>query len=77
MGHMVARILPVVTGIWNRYQRNDPRTNAGMCVAFMVISAAGANVFFAAGDWPVGLLFFGLFAYATAVDFAIGYHWRV
>lgn len=96
---------------WNRYQRNDPRTNAGMCVAFMVISAAGANVFFAAGDWPVGLLFLGLFvvyffdffasiglrlgelglgffhlvtgawlmylAYATAVDFAIGYHWRV
>jgi hypothetical protein len=26
---------------WNRYQRNDPRTNAGMCVAFMVISASG------------------------------------
>jgi hypothetical protein len=47
---------------WNRYQRNDPRTNAGMCVAFMVISAMGANVFFAAGDWPVGLLFLGLFA---------------
>ena len=76
-----------------------------------LISAAGANVFFAAGDWPVGLLFVGLFtvyffdffasiglrlgelglgffhlvtgawlmylAYATAVDFAIGYHWRV
>jgi hypothetical protein len=96
---------------WNRYQGNDARTNAGMCVAFMVISAMGANVFFSAGDWPVGLLFLGLFAvyftdffasiriplgeralgffhlitgawlmylaYATAVDFAIGYHWRV
>jgi hypothetical protein len=96
---------------WNRYQRNDARTNAGMCIAFMVISALGANVFFKAGDWPVGLLFLGLFAvyfadffasiriplgeralgffhtitglwlmyltYATAVDFAIGYHWRV
>jgi hypothetical protein len=96
---------------WNRYSRNDPRPNAGMSVAFMVISAMGANVFFSAGDWPVGLLFLGLFAiyfsdffasvglklgeralgffhlatgawlmylaYATAVDFAIGYHWRV
>lgn len=96
---------------WNRYQGNDARTNAGMCIAFMVISAMGANVFFSAGDWPVGLLFLGLFAvyftdffasiriplgeralgffhlitgawlmylaYATAVDFAIGYHWRV
>ena len=96
---------------WNRYGRNDPRTNAGMCVAFMVISAMGATVFFKIGDWPVGLLFLGLFAiyfseffatigsklggralgllhlvtgawlmylaYAVAVDFAIGYHWRV
>jgi hypothetical protein len=47
---------------WNRYQRNDPRANAGMCVAYMVISAVGANVFFKVGDWPVGLLFLGLFA---------------
>lgn len=96
---------------WNRYRLNDPRTNAGMCVAFMVISAMGANVFFKVGDWPVGLLFLGLFgvyftdffaaigmklgerglgffhvitglwlmylAYATAVDFALGYTWRV
>jgi hypothetical protein len=96
---------------WNRYHGNDPRTNAGMSVAFMVISAAGANVFFKAGDWPVGLLFLGLFAiyfsdffasiglklgeralglfhlatggwlmylaYASAVDFAGIYHWRV
>lgn len=96
---------------WNRYGNNDPRPNAGMCVAYMVISAMGATVFFAVGDWPVGLLFLGLFAiyfsdffaafglklgeralglfhvatglwlmylaYAVAVDFSIGYHWRV
>jgi hypothetical protein len=96
---------------WNRYRGNDARTNAGMSVAFMVISAVGANVFFAVGDWPVGLLFLGLFGvyffdffvaigvgvaeralglvrlftggwlmyltYAVAVDFAIGYHWRI
>jgi hypothetical protein len=96
---------------WNRYGRHDPRINVGMCVAFMVISAAGATVFFKAKDWPVGLLFLGLFAvyftdffasigvklgeralgffhlatggwlmyltYAVAVDFSIGYHWRI
>jgi hypothetical protein len=96
---------------WNRYRGNDPRTNAGMSVAFMVISAMGATVFFKVGDWPVGALFLGLFAiyfsdffaaigvklgeralglfhlatgawlmylaYAVAVDFAIGYHWRI
>jgi hypothetical protein len=96
---------------WNRYRGNDPQTNAGMTVAFMVISAMGATVFFKIGDWPVGALFLGLFAiyfsdffaaigvklgeralgffhlitgcwlmylaYAVAVDFAIGYHWRV
>jgi hypothetical protein len=33
-----------------------------MSVAFMVISAMGATVFFKVGDWPVGLLFLGLFA---------------
>ncbi|MGH7733117.1 MAG: hypothetical protein ACREOE_05290, partial [Gemmatimonadales bacterium] len=47
---------------WNRYQGNDPRPNAGMCVAYMVVSAMGAVVFFKVGDWPVGLLFLGLFA---------------
>ena len=96
---------------WNRYRGNDARTNAGMSVAFMVISAVGANVFFKVGDWPVGLLFLGLFGvyffdffasigvplgerglglfhvatggwlmyltYAVAVDFALGYHWRI
>ena len=42
---------------WNRYRGNDARPNAGMCVAFMVISAMGATVFFKVGDWPVGLLY--------------------
>jgi hypothetical protein len=46
---------------WNRYRGNDPRPMAGMCVAFMVISAMGATVFYHVGDWPVGLLFTGLF----------------
>jgi hypothetical protein len=47
---------------WNRYRGNDPRPNGGMCVAYMVVSAMGATVFFKAKDWPVGLLFLGLFA---------------
>ena len=46
---------------WNRYRGNDPRTNAGMAVAFMVVSAIGITVFFKVGDWPVGLVFAGLF----------------
>lgn len=46
---------------WNRYRGNDARPNAGMSVAFMVVSAMGALVFFTGGDWPVGLLFLGLF----------------
>ncbi|WP_327292975.1 hypothetical protein [Streptomyces sp. NBC_01198] len=47
---------------WNRYRQNDPRPNAGMSVAFMLISSMGATVFFRVGDWPVGLVFLGLFA---------------
>jgi hypothetical protein len=47
---------------WNRYRGNDPRPNAGMSVAYMVISALGATVFFNVGDWPVALVFLGLFA---------------
>jgi hypothetical protein len=46
---------------WNRYQGNDPRTNAGMSVAFMTLSALGAYAFFYAHGWPVGVLFIGLF----------------
>jgi hypothetical protein len=46
---------------WNRYQGNDPRPNAGMSVAFTVLSVLGMVVFYDATDgWPVGLLFTGL-----------------
>ncbi len=56
---------------WNRLQGNDPRTNAGMSVAFLAISVAGMVVFFGAGAWPVGLLFLGLTAvYVT--EFFVG-----
>jgi hypothetical protein len=47
---------------WNRYQNNDPRPNAGMSVAYTILSVLGIWVFFAAGGWPVGLLFIGLTA---------------
>lgn len=55
---------------WNRYQGNDPRPNFGMCLAYMVVSAMGATVFFIAGDIPVGLLFLGLFAIYLSDSFA-------
>lgn len=45
---------------YNRLHQNDARPNAGMCVAFFIISVTGAAVFFTAADWPVGLLFIGL-----------------
>jgi hypothetical protein len=45
---------------WNRFSGHDPRTNAGMGVAFLILSVTGAFVFFDAGAWPVGLLFVGL-----------------
>jgi hypothetical protein len=58
---------------WNRYRGNDPRTNAGMSVAYMVISAIGATVFFKVGDWPVALVFIGLFAvYVTEFFSTVG-----
>jgi len=44
----------------NRARSVDPRPNAGMAVAFTMISALGIVVFFKASDWPVGLLFVGL-----------------
>lgn len=53
---------------YNRYKRHDPRPNAGMCVAYFIISVLGAAVFFTANDWPVGLLFVGL-ALIYASDF--------
>lgn len=45
---------------FNRARSLDPRPNAGMAVAFTMISALGIVVFFKASDWPVGLLFIGL-----------------
>jgi hypothetical protein len=45
---------------WNRFSGHDPRTNAGMGVAFLLLSVTGAYVFFDAGAWPVGVLFVGL-----------------
>ncbi|NNC11379.1 hypothetical protein HII28_05740 [Planctomonas sp. JC2975] len=45
---------------FNRYRGHDPRPNAGMCVAFFIISIVGLVVFFVSGDWAVGLLFLGL-----------------
>jgi hypothetical protein len=45
---------------WNRYRGNDVRPNAGMSVAFFLVSVLGSIVFFDGGDWPVGLLFIGL-----------------
>lgn len=58
---------------WNRYRGNDGRTNAGMSLAFMVLSAIGATVFFKASDWPVGLVFVGLFAvYFFDFFFSVG-----
>lgn len=53
---------------YNRYRGSDPRPNAGMSVAFFIISVTGLIVFFAAGDWAVGLLFVGL-ALIYASDF--------
>jgi hypothetical protein len=53
-----------VTGLGNNEAGEvlDGHTNAGMCVAYMTVSAMGATVFFKVADWPVGLLFSGLFA---------------
>lgn len=57
----------------NRYQGNDLRPNAGMSVAFTILSALGAAVFFRAGVWAVGLLFVGLTAvYVTEFFVALG-----
>ena len=55
---------------WNRYRGNDPRPNAGLSVAFLVISAMGVTVFFTVGDWPVGLVFVGLLGVYVSEFFA-------
>ncbi|HEX5496295.1 MAG TPA: hypothetical protein VFX70_17150 [Mycobacteriales bacterium] len=61
---------------WNRVRGNDPRPNAGMSVAFTVLSVLGIIVFFKASDWPVGLLFIGLAAIYVA-DFFLSIGMKV
>ncbi|MCU6481874.1 hypothetical protein [Arthrobacter sp. A2-55] len=61
---------------YNRWQGVDPRTNAGMSVAYTILSVLGIVVFFAAGDWPVGLLFVGLtLIYISDFFHTIGQAW--
>ncbi|HYZ62052.1 MAG TPA: hypothetical protein VE650_06315 [Acetobacteraceae bacterium] len=60
---------------WNRYQENDGRPNGLMSIAFTIISVLGVVVFFAAGAWPVGIVFAGLTAVYICeffASFAIG-----
>lgn len=45
---------------WNRLREADARVNAGMSVAFLLISVLGIIVFFKVGDAPVGGVFIGL-----------------
>ncbi|WP_344780236.1 hypothetical protein [Microbacterium kribbense] len=52
----------------NRGKQLDARPNAGMCVAYFILSVVGLLIFFIAGDWAVGLLFVGL-ALIYAADF--------
>jgi hypothetical protein len=56
---------------WNRFAGYDPRTNAGMSVAFTILSLTGVFVFFDADAWPVGLLFVGLSGVYIS-DFFVG-----
>lgn len=61
---------------YNRWQGVDPRTNAGMSVAYTILSVLGIVVFFNAGDWPVGLLFVGLTSiYISDFFHSIGQAW--
>lgn len=58
---------------WNRYRQNDLRPNAGMAVAYTILSVLGMVVFFNVGLWAVGLLFLGLTAvYVTDFINSIG-----
>jgi hypothetical protein len=45
---------------WNRIRQVDPRLNAGMAVAYTLISILGIIVFFGVGDQPVAGVFIGL-----------------
>ncbi|MDL9980682.1 hypothetical protein [Microbacterium candidum] len=61
---------------YNRYRGNDPRPNAGMSVAFFILSVVGLVVFFVSADWPVGLLFLGLaLIYLSDFFASIGMAW--
>ena len=55
---------------WNRYQGNDVRPTGLMAIPFTIISVLGVVVFFAAGAWPVGILFAGLTAVYVSEFFA-------
>jgi uncharacterized membrane protein YfcA len=55
---------------WNRLRRADTRVQAGMCIAFMLISILGIIVFFSVHDNPVGGLFIGLLLVYLA-DFCV------
>jgi hypothetical protein len=55
---------------WNRYQGNDARPNGLMSIPFTIISVLGVVVFFAAGAWPVGIVFAGLTAVYICEFFA-------
>ena len=58
---------------WNRYNSTDPRPNFGMAIAYTILSALGALVFFLAGGWPVGILFIGLtWVYVSDMFASIG-----
>ncbi|MGN6090235.1 MAG: hypothetical protein ACTHNT_13195 [Actinomycetales bacterium] len=58
---------------WNRYRGNSPAPNAGMSVAFTILSILGMVVFFGNGAWPVGLLFLGLtLVYVSDFFVAVG-----
>lgn len=61
---------------YNRYRGSDPRPNAGMCVAFFILSVVGLVVFFVSGDWAVGLLFVGLaLIYVSDFFASVGMGW--
>lgn len=44
----------------NRSLKADPRPNAGMCIAYALLSALGIVIFFKGSDAPVAGLFIGL-----------------
>ncbi|RCW47278.1 hypothetical protein DFQ14_101627 [Halopolyspora algeriensis] len=58
---------------WNRYRQHDPRPNVGMAVAFVILSVLGAVVFYAVGNWAVGILFTGLtWVYVSEIPASLG-----